>query len=234
LLTEISILTANLIISTTVDDYGVSLDIRFGKRKTVNMNEEVARELNQLANSQGKTLYSLVNEIGLCALEANKKGFTLDDAMKAKDIFDRAKKSRMLLVNQDLWYLGSSEAAKSIRNKWLKETYATAQWQANVFLNSGAGGVEFVDSLRTHISDYFWDCSEANLEQQANGNLVIRLVFVPEMPSEHTKVLFKFLEGMLNAHGYVATSSTVEAGFMTATFKRVVPVPAAIPARNVL
>ena len=209
---------------------GVSLDIRFGKRKTVNMNEEVARELNQLANAQGKTLYSLVNEIGLCALGASKRGFTLDDAMRAKDILDRAKKSRMLLVNQDLWYLGSSEAAKSIKNKWLKETYATSQWQANVFLTS-QGGVEFVDSLRTHISDYLWDCSEVNLEQQENGNLAIRLVFVPEMPSEHTQVLFKFLEGMLNAHGYVGTTSTVEAGFMTATFKRVAQAAMAIPNR---
>jgi hypothetical protein len=210
----------------------VSLDVRLGKRKTVNMNEEVVRELNQLANAQGKTLYSLVNEIGLAALEASKRGFTLEDAMKAKEVFDRAKKSRMLLVNQDLWYLGSSEAAKSIRNKWFKETYAAAQWQANVFLNSSQGGVEFVDSLRKHISDYFWDCSEVNLERQENGNLVVRLVFVPEMPLEHTKVLFKSLEGMLNIHGYVATSSTVEPGFMTAAFKLVNQTPTAIPTRN--
>jgi hypothetical protein len=188
------------------------------------MSEEIAQELNKLANAQGRTLYSLINELGVAALEASKRGFTLDDAMQAKMIFERAKRARMLLVNQDLWYLASSEAARAIKAKWLKDVYATSQWQANVFL-SGEGGKEFVESLRAHISDYFWDCGDAKLEEQADGSLWIRLVFVPETPLEHTKVLFKSFEGMLNAHGYIATDSTVEAGFLTGKFRRLRPVP---------
>lgn len=79
-----------------------SLDTKFGKRKTVNMNEDIALELNKLANSSGKTLYSLINEIGIYALEANRQGFSLEEALAANKLVRSARRSRMVLVNQDL------------------------------------------------------------------------------------------------------------------------------------
>jgi len=65
---------------------------KFGKRKTVNMSEEVAQELNRLANLQGKTLYSLVNEAGIQAIEAHRQGFTLEEAVAAKKLVQSAKR----------------------------------------------------------------------------------------------------------------------------------------------
>src|SRR5882672_5940018 len=85
------------------------------------MSEDIAQELNRLANLQRKTFFSLVNEIGLNALEANKNGFTLEDAVAAKKLMQRARKSRMVLVNQDLWYFASSQALKASKNRWLKQ-----------------------------------------------------------------------------------------------------------------
>src|SRR5580658_533881 len=103
-----------------------SLDVKFGRRKTVNMNEDIAQELNKLANIQGKTLYSLINELGVCALEANKNGFGLEEAVKAKKLVERAKRSRMMLVNQDLWYFASSQAMRMSSTKWVKKIHDCA------------------------------------------------------------------------------------------------------------
>jgi hypothetical protein len=198
-----------------------SLDTKFGKRKTVNMNEDIAQELNKLANLQGRTLYSLINEIGIYALEANKQGFSLEDAVKAKKLMQSARRSRMVLVNQDLWYFASSEAMKASKSKWTKLIRDSSQWQANVFL-TGSSDVEFIGSVRRLLADFFWDCGEATLEAGQRGeDLALRLAFVPEMPLEHTQGLFKAFEGMFNAHGYVATDSTVEPGFLTIVFKKV-------------
>jgi hypothetical protein len=197
-----------------------SQDTRFGKRKTVNMNEDIAQELNKLANSSGKTLYSLINEIGICALEANRQGFSLEDAVKAKKSVQSARKSRMILVNQDLWYFASLQAMRASKNKWLKLIRDCAQWQANVFL-TGSSDKEFIESVRTLLADFFWDCSEIKLEAQGGEGLAMRLAFVPEMPLEHTEGLFKAFEGMFNAHRYVATDSRVEPGFLTVIFKKV-------------
>lgn len=198
----------------------MSLDVRLGKRKTVNMNEDIAAELNRMANSQGKTLYGLINEIGLSALEANKSSFTLDEAIKTKKLIERARKSRMVLVNQDLWYFASSEALKSSKTKWLKHIYGWAQWQANVFLNN-ASDEELVASIRALIADFFWDCGDITIEQvDGAGGLSLRLAFVPEMPLEHTQGLFKFFEGIFNSQGFLPTSSDVEPGFLTVTFKK--------------
>lgn len=199
----------------------MSQDARFGKRKTVNMNEDIAQELNRLANLQGKTLYSLVNEIGLQTLEANKAGSNLEDAVTAKKLLHSARRSRMVLVNQDLWYFASSQAFKSFKNKWLKLIRDTAQWQANVYLTQ-PGDPEFVESVRRLIADFYWDCGEAEVEDTNGGEgLVVRLAFVPEMPLDHTEGLSKAFEGIFNARGYVATESTVQAGYLAMTFKRV-------------
>jgi len=198
-----------------------SLDTKFGKRKTVNMNEDIAQELNKLANLSGKTLYSLINEIGICALEANRQGFSLEDAVRAKKLEQSAKRSRMVLVNQDLWYFASSQAMKASKSKWLKLVGDCAQWQANVFL-AGSSDAEFIESVRRLLADFFWDCGEVRLEAgQHAEDLALRLAFVPEMPLEHTQGLSKAFEGMFNAHGYVATDSTVEPGFLTISFKKV-------------
>lgn len=198
-----------------------SVDTRLGKRKTVNMNEDVAQELNRLANLSGKTLYSLINEIGIYALEANKQGFSLEDAVKAKKILQSARRSRMVLVNQDMWYFASSEAMKASKNKWLKLIRDSAQWQANVFLTS-PGDAEFIESVKRLLADFFWDCGEARLDAGEKGeDLTLRLAFVPEMPLEHTQGLFKTFEAMFNARGFIATESTVEPGFLEIEFKKV-------------
>jgi hypothetical protein len=198
----------------------VSLDTKLGKRKSVNMSEDIARELNRLANLQRKTFFSLVNEIGLFALEADKNGFTLEEAVTAKKLVQRAKRSRMLLVNQDLWYFASSQALKASKNKWLKMLRDCAQWQANVFL-VGSSDADFIQSVRKLLADFFWDCGDTKFEEVDGGEgLSLRLAFVPEMPLGHTQGLFKTLEGMFNSHGYLVTESMVEPGFMDVAFKK--------------
>ena len=197
----------------------MSLSTTFGKRRTVNMSEEIADELNKLANSQGKTLYSLINEIGLAALESYKHSFTPGDAVQAKKMLDRAKRSRMILVNQDLWYSASTKAYKSFKNEWQKQVYDNAKWYAHVFLNNGSEQ-DLASSIKKLISDFSWDCTEATVERKGADELFLKLVFVPEMPMEHTKNLFKAFEAMFNVFGYVVIDQVVKAGFLTAVLKK--------------
>lgn len=205
-----------------------NLDSKFGKRKTVNMSEEVAQELNKLANLQGRTLYSLINEAGIQAIEAYKQGFSLEEAVAAKKLVRSAKRSRMLLVNQDLWYFASSQAMRhSPKDKWTKMVRNSAQWDANFFVASDRVSEElteeeFVTSMMRFVEAFFWDCGEVRLEKEKAGEaLVLRLAFVPEMPQEHTQGLFKLFEGMFNVRGYVVTDSTVKPGFLRLSFKRI-------------
>jgi hypothetical protein len=199
----------------------MSLSTMFGKRRTVNMSEEIAEELNKLANSQGKTLYSLINEIGLAALESSRHGFTLNEAIQAKMLVDRAKRSRMVLVNQDLWYSGSSKAYKTSKNEWLKQVYENAKWHARVLLNNNSQE-EFIASIKKTLSDFAWDCTETTIEPRGSEGIFAKLVFVPEMSLEHTKSLFKTFEGMFNVFGYVVTDHVVKPGFLTILFKKLI------------
>jgi len=201
-------------------------EARLGRRKTVNMSEDIAQELNRLANAQGKTLYSLVNEIGIQAIEAHRQGFSLEQAVAAKKVVESAKKSRKVLVNQDMWYFASAQAMKGAKSRWLKLVQESAQWDANVYLAKGSAqdvDAEFVRSVKALLADYFWDCSDVSIEEKKGepGSLSLRAAFVPEMPLEHTQALFKAFEGMFNSRGYVATDTTVEPGFLIVSFKKV-------------
>jgi len=189
------------------------------------MDEDVAQGLNRIANLQGKTLYSLMNEIGTQAIEAYKQGFGLEDALRAKRVMESARRSRMILVNQDLWYFASSQATRASKSTWSKLVRKRAQWEANVLLEkgepSGAPG-GFAASMRRFVDDFVWDCSKTDLRNADESKaLSLKLAFVPEMPLEHTQTLFKAFEGMFNVHGYVATDSSVEPGFLAASFKKV-------------
>jgi hypothetical protein len=85
---------------------------------------------------------------------------------------------------------------------------------------SNLSDAEFVGSLRALLADFFWDCSELSLDEHGDS-LSMRLAFVPEMPLDHTRVLFKGFEAMFNSRGYVATGSDVGPGFLSTTFKKV-------------
>jgi hypothetical protein len=93
------------------------------RRRTVNINDKIAEELNQIANQEGKTLYSLINEIAIIGIDAYRRGFPLKDAVETRVFLDRVRKGRMLLVNQDLWYTASGIAYRKDSDGWLNRAY---------------------------------------------------------------------------------------------------------------
>lgn len=192
---------------------------KFGRRRTVNLNEDIAIELNKIANCQGKTLFSLMNEIAQSEIEAVTHGFSLSEAVDAKKLTERAKKSRMILVSQDLWYHASSEALKNEADKFFRTVYRNATWYADGFVDASAD--TFVDSLKKFVDSFFWDCTESSFESKDDDSLEMKLVFVPEMPVEHTRVLLKVFEAIFNAHQYFVVESTVRGGYIRAIFRKV-------------
>lgn len=192
---------------------------KFGRRRTVNISEDVAIELNRIANSQGKTLFSLMNEIGQSQIEAVNHGFSLSEAVEGKKLVERAKKSRMILVNQDIMYYASSEAVRNEPNKFLKMVYRNATWYGSGFID--ASEENFIDSLRKFVEAYFWDCTEATFERKGEDHLELKLAFVPEMPVDHTKVLMKVFEAIFNANQYFVVDSTVRGGFIRSLFRKI-------------
>jgi len=196
----------------------MSLKVTSEKRRTVNMNEEIAYELNRVANLQGKTLYSLINEIASASIEAFRQGFSLREALEAAYLLNRAKKTRLLLVNQDLWYFASDVAYKKSRDEWLRQVYEKAKWYGRVFFDSTSTEA-FIESLRQIFPNLIWDCSELELEKKYDETLSLRARFVPEMSLQHTSVLLRAVEGIFNASGYAILKYTVEPGYLASIFK---------------
>lgn len=193
------------------------------KRRTVNMNEEVADKLNRVANKQGKTLYNLINEIAVTDIEAYGKGFSLKEAIDTKSHLDKARKTRLLLVNQDLWYTASGIAYKKNRDDWLNQVYEKAKWYGRVFLDSTSIDT-YIESLKDILYNLFWDCNEASIQREDDDTFTLRAFFTPEMLHQHTYVIMRMIEGLLNSSGYAILRYTVESGYLALIFKRV-PLP---------
>lgn len=187
------------------------------------MNEEIAGELNRIANLQGKTFYSLINEIALAAIDAFNQGFLLREAVDAKSLLDKAKRSRLLLVNQDLWYLASDLAYRRNKDEWMSQVYEKAKWYGRAFLDITSKEA-LIESFEQVFKNLFWDCSELAIEQGEEETFSLRAYFVPEMPLQHTSVVLRTVEGMLNASGYAILKYTIEPGYLAFIFRRV-PLP---------
>lgn len=184
------------------------------------MNEEIADQLNRIANLQGKTLYSLINEIASVSIEAFNQSLSLKEALDAANLLNRAKKTRLMLVSQDLWYLASDIAYRRNRNEWLRQVYEKAKWYGRVFLRSTPKEA-FTESLKQVFKGLFWDCSELEMEEKSDGTLSLRAHFAPEMSLQHTSMLMRAVEGILNASGYAILKYTIEPGYLASIFKRV-------------
>jgi len=207
--------------------YGVALRAmstpESDKRRTVNINEKIAEELNRIANQEGKTLYSLINEIAVIGIDAYRRGFPLKDAVETRVFLDRVKRSRMILVNQDLWYTASGIAYRKDRNGWLNKAYEKAKWYGRL-LSEESSDESFTESLRKMLYNLFWDCNEVQIRKNGEDTFDLRVFFIPEMPLQHASVVLRMVEGLLNSSGYAILRHTAEQGYLTILFKRV-PLP---------
>lgn len=197
------------------------------KRRTINMNEAIAEELNEVANLQGKTAYGFVNETALTAIEAHRKGFSLKEAVEAKILLDKVKKNRLILVNQDLWYYASDLAYRRRKDEWLERVYEKAKWYGLVFLDVSSNQ-RFQQSFKETLQYLFWDCSGFELKENEDKTLSLRAHFTPEMSLEHTHVVLRSIEGILNSAGYAIIRHVIEKGYLTVIVKQI-----SIPSKNI-
>ncbi|MFQ6135311.1 MAG: hypothetical protein ACE5KU_05815, partial [Nitrososphaerales archaeon] len=69
-----------------------------------------------------------------------------------------------------------------------------------------------------------WDCNEAAIQREDDDTFTLRAFFTPEMPNQHTYVIMRMVEGLLNSSGYAILRYTVETGYLALIFK-CVPLP---------
>ncbi len=198
----------------------MALSSKNDRRRTVNMSDDIAEELNRIANREGKTLYNLINEIATISIDAYRNGISLKDAVETAIFLERVKKSRLLLVNQDLWYASSGAAYRKNRDEWLNQVYGKAKWYGRVFLNDSSDE-SFTESLKRTLYNLFWDCNEVEIQRESEDVFRLRILFIPEMPLQHATVVLRMVEGLLNSSGFAILRYTAEQGYLAILFKRV-------------
>jgi len=182
------------------------------------MSNDVAEELNQIANIQGKTLYSLINELTTFGIEAYRQGFSIKEAIEAKTFLNKAIKSRLLFVNQDMWYNASSIIYKKNKEEWLNQAYEKAKWYGKVFLGKIPENI-FIEMFREALKKLFLDCNEIYIKKEEKDTYNLKAIFSPEMPLQHTFVIMRMIEGLLNSSGYAILKYTVEQGYISMMFR---------------
>lgn len=193
------------------------------KRRTVNMSEKIAEDLNSVANIQGKTAYSLINEAAKAAIEAFDNGFTIKEAFDAKLLIDKAKKNRLILVNQDLWYYSNNIIYNEKKSEWLKEVYEKGKWYGLVFLDNSSTDT-FQKTLKELFQILFWDCNGFEIQENTDKTFILKAHFTPEMSLQHTEVVLNEIEGIINSIGYAIINYNIEKGYLRIILKHV-PLP---------
>ena len=187
------------------------------KRKMLVANEELAKQLVQIAEKRGQTLFSLLNEILEQALRVYNKGLTLKPVL---DEWERAKaieEAGFVHVIKNLW-IDVVDTAFSLGNRrsLLKKWRETGHWYGKFFAAKNTENP--LSNLKDFFSGLTWGASEFVIELDKEEGL-IRCISV-DFPKSYTELLSSFFEGILEALGYECTSKDVSEGLIRIMFKK--------------
>jgi len=117
-----------------------------------------------------------------------------------------------------MWYNASNIIYKKNKEEWLNQAYEKAKWYGKVFLSKIPEDT-FIEMFRDALNKLFLDCNEISIEKEEKDTYNLIAIFSPEMPLQHTFVIMRMIEGMLNSLEYAIIKFTVEQGYISMMFR---------------
>ena len=178
---------------------------------------DLAHRLMGIANRQGRTVYSLTNEIVEQAIEADLLDCPLKDIVEFYRLLRVEKDSGSVIIRKDnLLYMIDKlypREKKVLWDKW----YRSGRWYGKYlqvkFLNGEQFGV-----LEKLLDACAWDSSEFRLQRDGD-NLVLNSVSLASS-LEYTELVARFLEGIVHSLGYETTNNDITRGLIVLEFKK--------------
>jgi len=178
------------------------------KRKSLMARVDLADKVLEIASRRG-TLYDYVNDVLEQAVRAEGLGLQLKEVLDDRWVIKSARDAGFTVVPEKIIYDLIKDAYEKLgKRKMIGLWYETGQWYGKYY--------EDLAKFEGSVRRFFWDISEFKISME---NEHVTLTCLSSKFSEtYTELFGKFLEGALNALGYIIDEGEVSKGIISLRF----------------
>lgn len=178
------------------------------RRKTFVAREDLLNRLVEVAKDQGSSLYDLVNELFILAIDSDELNLSLKRVVDERKKLEAARAAGFVLGLENLWYEMADLAYKKEKRTALKNWFDAGVWFAKRYISNGNNAP--LEMFRDELSTFTWNAPECSLERV--GDKVLVKVTSPRFTEAYTFLFASFLLGAIGAFGYKPVAQEISRG----------------------
>jgi len=178
------------------------------RRKTFVAREDLLNRLADVAETQGCSMFELVNDIFQLAIDSDELSFSLKRVVEERKTLETAKGAGFILGLESLWYEMADIAYKKDKRVALKNWFDSGIWFATRYATNGLKSP--LDDFKNDLSAFTWNAPEFELELV--GHKASIKITSPRFTEAYTFLFASFLLGAMGKFGYKPVEQQVSRG----------------------
>ncbi|RLI25479.1 MAG: hypothetical protein DRO52_03965 [Candidatus Hecatellales archaeon] len=169
-----------------------------GDKKFVAVRGDLLQKAIEISNRRGKSFYGFVNEIFEQAIKADEMDSTLPEILEKYRFIETLRKAGAVMVTLDLLNYCLDRLLETQSKSLLEKWYEAGVWYGKYLSAKFENPLE---ALTKTLNIYFWEVTETRLSSNSDGTATLKII-APNQSQEHTELLARFIEGVVNSLNY--------------------------------
>ena len=188
------------------------------ERRLMAVRGDLVEKVIRVANKNGRTVYSFVNEVMEQALEAEEMGRSLKEIVELYKLIEIEKKSGAVLTTRERLSFLIEKLYPLEKEALLEKWYDSGQWYGKyLLLRFGEG--KPVEMLEKLLQLYAWDVGEILMSKES-GSVHLRCVAPNHSRKAETELFSRYLEGVMDSLGYHLKKRDLSKGLVLLDFEK--------------
>lgn len=168
-------------------------------KKLVWVRADILSHINRIANREGKTITTFVNEVLEQSIRVYDMKLTLTEVVDIYTLTRMSREGGNLVLPRDVVRYLISKVYYSNRDELLQVFHDAGAWFGKYIL-ARIGSENLVERLQQILYVNIWDLNEVYVNKDGN-TISIRCV-APQLSVEETELLASYVDGMLDSIGF--------------------------------
>lgn len=167
-------------------------------KKLVWVRADILSQINRIANREGKTITTFVNEVLEQSVRVYDMKLTLTEVIDLYMLTKMSREGGNLTIPRDAVKYLISKVYHSNREELMQIFHDTGTWFGK-YMMARMGGENLVEHLRQILYVSIWDVNEVYVDK--NGDVISIRCVAPQLSIEETELLASYVDGMLYSIG---------------------------------
>jgi hypothetical protein len=185
-------------------------------KKLVMVSSDLLEKAMKIANKEGKTITTFVNDLLEQAIRAHEMKLNLRDCLELCELLEVEKKAGAVITIADTWRYLVEKLYPKEKDALLERWRKAGEWYGK-YLSTRFYGQDQAEVFRRLLKSCRWELSEVDICKES-GVLRVRCV-APSFSNEDTELFSKFLEGVASSMNYELMKEDSLRGIIYLEFK---------------